>query len=347
MVRAVLGDDAMTTMNGPGYPERLRRRSLFLVWGPPSHGPRSKVFARALGIDVVFLHATRRRGLLIAPWKYGYQAVATVFALMRRRPQVVFVQSPPSFAVAVVWLYSALTGSRYVVDAHSDALDSPYWTRPAWLHRFLARRAAATIVTNRHFADRIRAGGGPALIIRDIPTAFPVADPPPLDDGFRIMVVNTFASDEPLGEIIAAAAEVPDVRFYITGDLSRPGVDLPVALPSNVHFTGYIPDGAFYGLMDASQAVMCLTTRDHTMQRGACEALSMGRPIITSDWPLLRSYFHKGTVHVAADATSIRRGVERLVEGHDRYREEILALREEQAREWEAARRGLLTALSD
>jgi hypothetical protein len=32
------------------------------------------VFARALGIDPVFVHATKRRGVLIAPWKYGYQA---------------------------------------------------------------------------------------------------------------------------------------------------------------------------------------------------------------------------------------------------------------------------------
>jgi hypothetical protein len=73
----------------------------------------------------------------------------------------------------------------------------------------------------------------------------------------------------------------------------------------------------------------------------------MGRPIITSDWPLLRRYFHKGTVHVDADATSIRRGIERLVKDHARYREEILQLRAEQAREWESASTALLATLDE
>ena len=31
--------------------------------------------------------------------------------------------------------------------------------------------------------------------------------------------------------------------------------------------------------------ILALTTHDHTMQRGACEAVSLGVPIITSDWP--------------------------------------------------------------
>lgn len=327
------------------YPEDLRRESLFLVWGPPSHGPRSRVFARALGIDLRFLHGTRRRGLLIAPWKYGYQAVATMVVLARRRPRVVFVQSPPSFAVFFVWLYAAVTGARYVVDAHSGALDTHYWTWPVWLHRFLARRATATIVTNEHFAGRIASWGGRALVVRDIPTSFTVGEPPPLDGSFRVVVVNTFAPDEPLEEIVAAAAAVPGVDFYVTGDTAG-GARLPRTVPPNVHFTGFVADEAFYGLMHASQAVLCLTTRDHTMQRGACEALSMGRPIITSDWPLLRSYFHQGTVHVAANAVSIRRGIERLVGDYDRYRDEIHALQAAQAREWAAARDTLVRAVA-
>ena len=336
----------MAAVDAAGAPVALGQRSLFVVWGPPSHGARTKVFARALGIAPVYVYATRRRGLLVAPWKYGYQAVATVALLARRRPDLVFVQSPPSLAVPVVWLYAALTGARFVVDAHSDALDSPIWTRPRWLHAFLARRAAATIVTNEHFAERIAAQGGRAVVIRDIPATYTVGDPPALDGDVRVLVVNSFAPDEPILEIVAAAAALPDVTFYITGDRSRPGATVPDVVPPNVRFTGYLPDESYYALMDASDAVLCLTTRDHTMQRGACEALSMGRPIITSDWPLLRGYFHMGTVHVGADATSIRRGVERLLRDHDRYSREILALRDDQAREWEAARATLLAALA-
>ena len=82
---------------------------------------------------------------------------------------------------------------------------------------------------------------------------------------------------------------------------------------------------------------MCLTKRDHTMQRGACEALSLGKPIITSRWPLLEDYFYKGTVHVDNSSTGIRAGVAEMVAHHDQYQREIVNLRQDQQREWETA----------
>ena len=315
--------------------------SLFVVWGPPSHGPRSRVFAGALGIDVEFVHRTRRRGLLVAPVKYGYQTLATAALLARRRPGLVFVQSPPSLVVLVVALYGLVTGARYVVDAHSDALLSPWWTRPRWLHRLLARAALATVVTNEHFAGRLRGWGARSLVLRDIPASFPGAvaggQAPPAGDGsFHVVVVNTFASDEPLAEVLAAAGGLGGVTFHVTGDTRRADRGLLDAAPANVRFTGFLPDEEYYCLLRACDAVMCLTTRDHTMQRGACEALSLGRPVITSDWPLLRDYFHQGTVHVDNTVGGIRAGVERMRGEHDRYTREITVLQSQQHQEWEA-----------
>jgi glycosyltransferase involved in cell wall biosynthesis len=327
------------------YPEALRSRSLFVVWGPPSHGPRTKVFARRLGIEPVFVYSTTRRGLWVGPWKYAYQAVATLLTLLRRRPRVVFVQSPPSFAPVVVWLVSSMLGARFIIDAHSGALDTRVWTRPAWLHRAVARAALATIVTNEHHRGRIEARGGRALIIRDIPTEFEVGPPPPLGDGFRVMAVSTFAPDEPVAELVAAARQLPGVSIHMTGDPNRPGFRLPPERPDNIHLTGFIPDDVYYGLMRASDAVLCLTTRDHTMQRGACEALSMGVPIITSDSTLLRSYFRMGTVHVRNDRDAIRRGIERMVEDHERYVAEIRELQKSQRDEWDDALAALLSLL--
>jgi glycosyltransferase involved in cell wall biosynthesis len=311
--------------------------ALFVVWGPPSHGPRSRVFARELGIDVRFVASFQRRGALTAPIRYASQAIKTMGMLLRLRPRLVFVQSPPSFAVAAVRLYAGLAGADYIVDAHSAAMQSPVWTRPRALSRALARRAAATIVTNEHFAHTVRAWGGRALVVRDIPTTFPEVEPVDLPDGFNLMVVSTFAPDEPLGEVIAAARGLEGVRFHVTGDPRRAGDRLRTRVPANVRYTGFLPDPAYYGLMSASHAVMCLTTRDDTMQRGACEALSMGKPIITSDRPLLRDYFHRGTVHVDSSAVAIRAGVEEMVRHHVRYATEIEQLQEEQHREWRSA----------
>jgi glycosyltransferase involved in cell wall biosynthesis len=320
-------------------------RAIFIAWGPPSHANRTRVFAENLGIDVLHVFSTRRRGALAAPIKYPYQAIATVVYLIRRRPDVVLVQNPPSFAAVLIAVYSVFTGARFVVDAHTDAFVRAAWTRPRRLYRWVARRAVATIVTNEHLADRVRAWGADACVIRDIPTRF---DPSPYELGpeFNVAVVSTFAGDEPIDEVIAAARSLPDVRFHVTGDTNRENASIPTSLPDNVELTGFLPLDQYYGLLSNSDAVMSLTTRNHTMQRGACEALWLGKPIVTSDWPLLRDYFRKGSVHVDNTEAGVREGIDRIRGDVDRYRREIVELQAEVAAEWQTARSSLIKRLN-
>lgn len=254
---------------------------------------------------------------------------------------MVFVQSPPSFAPLLVAVYCRISGASFVVDAHSDAMLSPRWTRPRFLYRWMSRAAAATIVTNDSFAEAIERQGATALVVRDIPTSFQLGEPPQLPDGANIMVVSSFATDEPLAAIKEAARMVPDVQFHMTGSPDRADPSTLEDLPANLTLTGFLADEDYYALMDTCDAVMCLTTRDNTMQRGACEALSLGRPIVTSDWPLLRDYFHLGTVHVSPTAQDIASGVERILGQHDRYVREIRLLGEHQDAEWARARQRL------
>ena len=157
----------------PDPAPRPRGRGLFVVWGSPGQGPRSRVFAEALGIEAVFVAPGARRGRTAALTKYPVRFVRTLGLLAARRPGVVLVQSPPSFAPMAAWLWTRLNGRPFVVDAHSDAMTSRYWTRPRWLIRALRRAAAATIVTNEHFARELRADGGRALVIRDVPQPAP------------------------------------------------------------------------------------------------------------------------------------------------------------------------------
>lgn len=328
-------------------PSALPPSALFLVWAERHRGTRSAWLAESMGIaDLRYLSPTRRRGLLAAWQKYPIQFMVTLRALLARRPRVVFVQSPPSFAAWTAALYSAATGSAVVIDAHSDAFERSIWTRPEWITRMVARRAVATVVTSEHWALRVAGWGATAITIPSIPTTFARGNPPPLARGHNVAVVNTWAPDEPLDAVLDAAIRVPEVTFHVTGRDDRV-LGLGRRIPGNVRFTGFLAEDVYHGLLHAVDAVVCLTTRDHTMQNGACEALSHGTPIVTSDWPVLRHYFSTGTAHVDNTASGIADGIVSLLADLDANRRAVSALRQRRQDEWLETRAMLLAIIND
>ncbi len=313
----------------------LQLKILFLVWGTPDQGPRSQVMSKKLNIEAHFVETSLPRGKGYAYLKYPLSAIKTLSYLFRKRPDVVFVQSPPLFAIFFVYIYCTLTGGKYIVDAHSAAFSEIWWDKMPALNRLVASKAITTIVTNEHMQEQIQNIGGHSLILRDVPTTFDISGKYPVEGDFNVAVVNTFSIDEPLDEILQAAKDTPGVHYYISGKLKQSNEHFVAQAPSNVHFTDFLPNEDFYNLLNTVQAVMCLTTRDHTMQRGACEALSLGKPIITSDWPLLRNYFNKGTIHVGSEVDQIKQGVELMKTDIEKYEKTIIDLQVDQQKEWQ------------
>jgi len=310
-------------------------RALFLVWGAPQGAHRSQFTAQEMGMEIEHVYLTPRQGALYALVKYPVQAVETLAVLARQRPQVVFVQNPPIFAALMIYLWGLRTGTKYIVDSHTDALLSSWWTWSLPLHRFLSRRAITTLVTNEHLRQMVAAWGANAFTLRDLPTTFPRRRQVHLDNNsFSVVVVSTASYDEPTSQILEAASNLPEVSFYITGNYRAKAPHIIQRAPANVHFTGYVPDEEFYGLLEAAQAVMCLTTENHTMQSGASEALWLGKPIITSDWPLLQEYFNQGTLHVDNTADGIRRAVITMRDDLPDFEAGVLALQAERRSEW-------------
>jgi hypothetical protein len=307
--------------------------ALFLAWSSPGHTRRSELMARKLGIPLRRVHVLKMK-LYLAPIRYVIQAILTLVTLFRERPKVVFVQNPPIFAPLFAWLYCVITGAGLIIDSHTDALQSPIWQWSLSLHRFLSRQALTTLVTNEHLCQIVKGWGAKSQIIVDVPSEFPAGKPYPLEHLFNIAMVSSFAPDEPLDEVIQVARSLPSVGFYVTGDPVQGFKRLPADLPPNLHLTGFLPDDEYYGLLRSVQAVMALTKEDHTMQRGACEAVWLGQPIITSDWPILRASFDRGAIHVDNSVEDISQGVLQMCREWERFGWEVKNLREERELEW-------------
>lgn len=299
----------------------------FITWYPSCR--RSDSIARELGGVSHLIHYLGFKQPLHAPFKYALQTASTWWRLLRERPQVVLVAAPPIVAVIGVWLYCLLFRARFVIDAHTGVFDDARWTWMLPITRFLARRAAGCVVTNEHLAVKVREWGATAVIIGDVPVEFADVPPARLGDGFQVVVINTFSVDEPLGEVVEAARRLPSARFHVTGNPKSARIPLPEDLPSNLRFTGWLSDDGYASLLRAADAVVCLTTHDHTMQRGAYEAMALEKPLVTSDWALLRATFSRGTVHVANTGAGIEDGLRRVMAGHATFKDEMRQLRRE------------------
>jgi hypothetical protein len=210
----------------------------------------------------------------------------------------------------------------------------------------MCRRAATTIVHNEHTAGIVRGWGGHATIVADVPVIFERIEPFAKPDAMSIAVVCSFNYDEPLPDIIEAAAALPDVRFLVTGNPKHLAADLKARMPPNMTLTGFLSTEAYGGLITGADAVLTLTTRNHTMLRAAYEAVYQGTPVIVSDWPLLREAFPEGAEHVDNSAAAIVRGVRAMRGDLARYREGAARLRRLKLQRWSVTRATLLAQLA-
>ncbi len=320
-----------------------RKTSSFITWYPSCR--RSDGIAAALGAPSHLVHVLDFKTPWQAPLRYVAQSVRTLQLLWREQPEFVIVAAPPVFAPLVCWLFTAARGRTLVVDAHTGVFDDPRWRWAQPFHRWLARRTI-TIVTSSDLAETVRAWGGRPVVLGTVPVSFPDAAEAELD-GLHVVGVTTFSDDEPIEDMIEAARQLPDMTLHLTGRPRPQHASLLDNAPSNVRPTGWISDVEYHALLRRADIAMCLTTRDMTMQRGGYEAMALGTPLITSDWDLLRRTFSLGTFHVDNSAADIAAAVRSIAGDCERYRTEMLELRELRSADFQRSIDALHQALSE
>jgi glycosyltransferase involved in cell wall biosynthesis len=320
---------------------RLRRGWLAVAWAPYSR--RSEMFARELGGELRCIHYLRFQSPAHAPAKYVLQAARTLQVLFAERPRAVHVQNPPFLCGLTVYAYCLVSGARFVTEHHSAAF-ARVWAPALPVQRFLARRAVVNVVTSEHWARVVEAWGGRTLVMHDPFLDLPAGERYDVRPGFTIACAGTFAPDEPVEAVLEAAAELPDVHFYVTGDTAKAPPGMIAAAPPNVTFTGFLDsNGAYLGLLRAVDAVMAMTTRDHTLQLAGCEAIAVGKPLVTSDFAYLRQVFGPAAVYVRPCADGIASGVRDVRAGHREVTAAIAAFRESRQLVWREQMRHLTT----
>jgi len=308
-------------------------KSVFIVWEP--YHQRSERLAKRLGAQVRYIYYGNQGKLLHAPVRYMMQACKTWRILCREHPEMIFVQNPPIFCVMIVFLYARYHSAHYVIDSHTGAFLSWKWSWSLWLHRMLSRKALITIVHNKSQEKIVKGWRCPSFVLSDYPGPVSDGERIVLDGQFNVAVVSSFSRDEPLDVVFEAANRLPEVNFHVTGDSSHIASRLMEKKPNNCYLTGYLPYERYLNLLRGVDAIIALTTQDHTLLSGAWEAVSLGTPLIVSDWPILKEYFSLGTVHIPNTEEGVCRGVRQVQAEQYTLHKDILRLRNRLKYEWE------------
>jgi hypothetical protein len=234
--------------------------------------------------------------------RYAKLGRQTLRLLSERKPKVVYVQNPSLILATIVLAARPFLGRyKVVMDAHNEAVapfTHAYWPVTS-LTRHVLRAADVTIVTNAALADQVRQiGGNPHVLPDRLPTPpFAPTAPLRLDGPLQVMVVATYAADEPIAEIIEAARALGDqYQLSITGRETKLPAEQRARLPANVRQTGFLSEEAYWELMRDSHVVLDLTLKPNCLVCGAYESLAVLRPMVLTGNPATVDLFGKVAV---------------------------------------------------
>ncbi|MFC9836882.1 glycosyltransferase [Rhodococcus sp. NPDC127530] len=285
-----------------------RPTNLFISW-INYHG-RSKDLADSIGFAPVFIN--RRTGP--PALRYVMQAASTARMILRHRPKVVAVMLPPLPLLLTVRVLSLVLGYRIIADLHSGVFLNPKWR---WALRYTLSaigRSNVAIVTNSALQDMSTSRVPQTIVLHDL-ISLPAFEELTSNSPY-VLVPLSYANDEPLESLIEAARITPEVRWVLTGN---PPTSLRLSAPGNIQFPGYVNVSEYRELLANASVVVALTTRAHTMQRGGYEAISAGRPLVTSNFKELRDYFGDAAQYAESTSESISRAVAIVLSNHDTY----------------------------
>lgn len=287
-----------------------RSRPLFISWTEQS---RSRSLAASLGADhLVPAQWMSGRHIVL---RYIAQSLGSFVAVLRRRPSIVLFANPPCVAGAALLLATKMLRTGLWCDCHSGAFNDPRWKRFAWLNSAVLKSCDGVIFHNRAMADAHREVNARLMVVSAF-TQVTAGAPAVLEGEIysrSVVVPCSYEFDEPIDVLFGAAHRTHDITWILTG---TPPSDLRPRAPANVTFTGWLSEEDYDRLIARAGVVVCLTTRENTMQNGLVEAISAGRPVVTSSTEALVEWCARveGTTTVANESGSLAAAVAEVLQ---------------------------------
>lgn len=202
------------------------------------------------------------------------------------------------------------------------------------------------IVTNESLAAKCRRFGVTTFVLDDaVPRRVGSANGRVNDASLEslrpdeyVLVPLAYAADEPLEEILSAAARDGERTWVLTG--KAPTVVREQA-PTNVLFSGFVSGADYNWLVSRAGVILACTVEEDTMQRAGYEAVSWERPLVTTRTRALVDYFGDAAVFSAPTAPSLVESMRLAFASRLKLIESMSALGERKRNEYEDAIEGV------
>jgi glycosyltransferase involved in cell wall biosynthesis len=313
-----------------------RPKSIYVAW--VNYQRRAESMQSYFGYDLFYV-SSQHRSPFYKFISYFVRAKMTMQIVLREKPDVVWLQLPPTFLMHLLILLRFVIRRKIkiVADCHNAALRPPWNSVPLWA-RFL-NRANLILVHNDNVVGTAQSLGLNDTRLCVLGDCVPIL-PPEEDKAQRqqrptIVMPCSFHADEPIEAVIEAARELESATFVITGDHLRiRNRALVERVTENVRFPGFLPLPEFDRLLLRASAVLCLTTQDDIQLSAVSEAIGAGKPMIISDTSLLRNLFGAAGIFVDNDVASILQGCRTALERNGEYAAATQTMRARRMQRW-------------
>lgn len=236
--------------------------------------------------------------------------------LISNKPDRIFIQTPPSYALLAPIVYKILfkNKTKIVCDMHNAM------TRRPWISRagteFLIGKCDLILVHNEIVYKNILEQDSfsyfdkeKILVLEDKTPKFEFNSINQRDSERPLVFFPaSFNNDEPIEEVINAAKLIPEFDLVMTGNYKKLKENFNITqeyLPSNIKITGWIPTEDYNNLLLKCDVLLGLTIFDDIQMSVSNEGLGAKKVMVLSDKKALRQIYGEGALYTENKAESI------------------------------------------
>ena len=269
-----------------------------------------------------------------------FNFVKTFFWVVFHRPKFIFTFQAHPFVTISAKLGTWITRIGVVIpDLHTAAYTNHFTGIQGALGKWIMGECRLILVHNDEsktfLGNTIDELKDKLFVLEDALPEFPSFNSDLDSKKLKCVLISRFATDEPIQAFLDAVLEIDNCLFYITGNHKKSTFDISKYPEDRIFFTGFLSDNDYIKLLQSSDTILILTTREMTLLSGGYEALSLEKPIVLSDTETLRNYFGNAAIYTHNNAKDIRQAVIKMIPEIHNRRKMILDLKKQKIDEWQ------------